>query len=104
MSAGGEFLNRFGGQRLAADAPLAATYFGDLHPGHPSHVLAFDRDHGIGQFLDDLPLLLRVEHFFDQMDLYQWHCRAPLRRPRPSEVTGDSMYAAANQDFQKAMI
>src|SRR6516225_8919893 len=73
VSAGGEFLNRFGGQRLAADTPLAAGYFGDLHPGHPPHVLAFDRDHGISQFLDDLPLLLRVEHFFDQMDLYQWH-------------------------------
>jgi hypothetical protein len=78
VSAGSEFLNRFGGQRLAADAPLAAGYFGDLDPGHAPHVLAFDRDHGIGQFLDDLPLLLRVEHFFDQMDLYQWHCRTPL--------------------------
>ena len=65
-SAGGKFLNRFGGQRLAADAPLAAGYFGDLHPGHPPHVLAFDRDHGIGQFLNDLSLLLGVEHFFDQ--------------------------------------
>jgi hypothetical protein len=104
VSAGGEFLNCFGGQRLAADAPLATGYFGDLHPGHPPHVLAFDRDHGIGQFLNDLPLLLRVEHFFDQMDLYQWHCRAPLCRPRRSEVTGDSMHVAANQDFQKAMI
>ena len=40
VSAGGEFLDRFGGQRLAADAPFAAGYFGDLHPRHPPHVLA----------------------------------------------------------------
>jgi hypothetical protein len=57
VSAGGEFLNCFGGQRLATDAPLATGYFGDLHPGHPPHVLAFDRDHGIGQFLCGQPRL-----------------------------------------------
>jgi hypothetical protein len=40
--------------------------------------------------------LLRVEHFFDEMDLYQWHCRAPLCRPRPSEVTDKSIRMVAN--------
>jgi hypothetical protein len=29
--------------------------------------LAFDGDHGIGQFLNDLPLLRRAEHFLDPM-------------------------------------
>jgi hypothetical protein len=40
--------------------------------------------------------LLRVEHFFDQMDLYQRHCHAPLCRPRPSEVTDESIRMVAN--------
>jgi hypothetical protein len=32
VSAGGEFLNCFGGRRLAADAPLAAGHFAQVTP------------------------------------------------------------------------
>jgi hypothetical protein len=34
MSAGGEFLDGFGGQRVAADAPLAARYFRTVNRRH----------------------------------------------------------------------
>jgi hypothetical protein len=46
------------GQRLAADAPVAAADLLDDHPGDLAQVLAFDRDHGLGQLLDHLLLLL----------------------------------------------
>jgi hypothetical protein len=57
-AAGGDVLNGFGCQRLATYAPVAALYLCKLYPGHVAHVFAFDRDHGIGQFFNDLPFLL----------------------------------------------
>src|ERR1700689_453577 len=78
VAAGGEFLDGFGGQWRAANAPFAARYFPNLYPGHAAHVLTLDRDHGIGQFLDDLVLLLGAEHLFNQMHFDQWHCTSSI--------------------------
>jgi hypothetical protein len=47
-----EFLDGFGGQRLATNALFAAGQFRDFYPGDASHVLAFDRDYGVN-FGDD---------------------------------------------------
>ena len=58
---------------LAADAPIAALDLFNDNPGHPAHVLAFDRDHRIGQRLDHLPLLRLGEDALDQLYLNQWH-------------------------------
>jgi hypothetical protein len=48
-----------------------------LTQGHAAHVLAFDRHHGVGQFLNYLTLLLGIEYVLDEMNFYQWHCRSP---------------------------
>src|SRR5882672_12613047 len=73
LSAGREILDGFGGQRLTADAPIAARDFGSLDPGDAAHVLAFDRHHGVGEFADHLALLLGIEHVLDDVNLYQRH-------------------------------
>jgi hypothetical protein len=49
----------------------------DLTQGHAAHVLAFDRHHGIAQFLNYLTLLLGIEYVLDEINFYQWHCRSP---------------------------
>ena len=57
-------------------APRIVIVAGDLvdHAPHgPAHVLAFDRDHRVGDALDDLLLLRRREDAFDQCDLDQRH-------------------------------
>src|SRR5690242_3672596 len=102
-STGREFLDGFSGQRLTADTPLAARNFGNLYPGHAAHVFAFDGNHRVRQFLDDLLLLLGVEDFLDQMDLDQWHCSAPrfgLVRAR----LATRMHLAVHESFQSPMI
>src|SRR6185436_18086069 len=45
-----------GGQRPAADPPLAAGELVNPDPGHPPHGLAFDLDQRIGHLLDHLLL------------------------------------------------
>jgi hypothetical protein len=78
VSAGGEFLSRFGGQRLAADAPLAAGYCGDLDPGHPRmfspsiEIMASVNFWMICRFCSGL------NTFSIMKDLYRWHCRISL--------------------------
>src|ERR1700733_5133625 len=62
---GSERLHGLGGQRLAADSPIAALDFVDLHPSHAAHVLALDRYHRIGQSRDHLVFLLGSEHVLD---------------------------------------
>jgi hypothetical protein len=78
VSAGGKLLHCFRRQRLAANSPLAAGYLRNLYPGHTTHVLAFDRDHGVGQLLDDLAFLLRAKHLLYEMDLYERHRHSPM--------------------------
>src|SRR5262249_26236436 len=55
--AGGKGLDIGGGQRLAADPPVAALGFLDDHPGHRAHVFPFDGNHRVGELVDDLALL-----------------------------------------------
>jgi hypothetical protein len=57
----GEGSHVVGPERLTADAPVATVDLLDDHPGDASHVLSFDRDHRIGEALDDLSLLLGCE-------------------------------------------
>ena len=64
-----QFLNGLGCQRLAANAPLAAVDLKNFHPCHAAHIFTLDRNHGIGQFLNNLLFLLSVKHAFDQMDI-----------------------------------
>src|SRR5207249_4693571 len=61
------------GERVAADAPVAAFHFLDHAPGDAAHVLAFDRDHRVGQLADDLALLLLAEHVLDDANLNERH-------------------------------
>ena len=60
--------------RLSADPPVAAFDLFDRDPRYAAHVLAFDRDHGIGQPVDDLSLLLLVEDVLDDANLDSGIC------------------------------
>ena len=57
LSPGSQCTQCFRGQRLAADAPFAATNILDRHPCDGPHVFTLDRDHRIRE-LDDHLLLL----------------------------------------------
>src|ERR687898_2337882 len=70
---GRERLDVVGAQRLAADAPVAACDLLDDDPGHRAHILAFDRDHRVGEALDDLALLVGREDVLDELDVDEWH-------------------------------
>ena len=48
-------------QRVTGDAPVAALHLLDHHPGHRTHVLALDGDHGLGQIPDDLGAWLTMK-------------------------------------------
>src|SRR5262249_54095956 len=61
------------GQSFAADAPVTAFHLFDHTPSDAAHVLAFDRDHRIGQFADDLVLLFLAEHVLDDANLNEGH-------------------------------
>jgi hypothetical protein len=52
-------------------SPLATPLYDD--PGHRAHVLAFDRDHRVGEALDDLALLVGREDVLDERDVDDWH-------------------------------
>ncbi len=73
----GQRLDVGGGQRLPADAPRAAPHVLDHHPGDRAHVLALHRDHGLGQRLHDLRLLVVAEHALDDLHVDQRHGAAP---------------------------
>src|SRR5207248_8287813 len=64
---GGKSLDVLGAERLAAYAPVAAFHLFDEDPGDVPHVLSLDRDHRVGEALDDLSLLLGGEDVFDQL-------------------------------------
>src|SRR5437879_13245150 len=73
LSSSRELLDGFRGERLTADAPIAARDFGNLDPGDAAHGLAFDRHHGVRELADHLTLLLGIEHVLDDVNLYQRH-------------------------------
>jgi hypothetical protein len=103
-SASCEFLNRFGGQRLAADAPLAAGYFGDLHPGHPRmfspsiETMASVNFWMICRFCSGLNTFSIRWTSINGIVLLLF---ADLARARS---LAKGMHIAANPDFQKAMV
>src|ERR1700750_171078 len=71
--AGRERVDGLGGHRLTADAPVPALDLLDDDPGHGAHVLTLDLDHGVGELLDDLLLLMVVEDAFDELDVDERH-------------------------------
>ena len=85
--AGLQVLDVLGGERLAADAPLAALHLFDRDPGDGAHRLALDVDHRLGELGDDLLLLVRREHTLDELDLHERHgcllCRVAGDSGRP---------------------
>jgi hypothetical protein len=54
--------------------------------------------------VDDLLLLLGVEHALDQMDVNLWHCLDSFLQTSFEARNVGNMRKAAAQDFQKAMI
>src|SRR5207244_13359775 len=102
LSSGCEILDGFGGQRLTADAPIAARDFGNLDPGDAAHALAFDRHHGVRELADHLALLLGIEHVLDDVNLYQRH--VVLLDACLAEAGSINMPETAGADFQTAMI
>jgi hypothetical protein len=67
-----------GGQRVAADSPVAAFNFLDDAPGDATHVFTLDRDHRVGELAYDLMLLLLIEHVFDDTNLNERHWTSPF--------------------------
>src|SRR5689334_11857791 len=64
-----ESVHRLGRQALAADGPVAALDLLDDAPRDAAHRLALDADHGVGEALGDLGLLLGREDALDELDV-----------------------------------
>jgi hypothetical protein len=58
---------------LPANSPFASPHVFDEYPGHLTHILAFNGNHGVSQSFDDFGLLLVREDILDEFDLNQWH-------------------------------
>src|SRR3954470_15197772 len=58
--------------------PCAAGELLHPHPGNAPHGLALDRDHGVGDLLDHLSLLIRREDALNELDIDEWHVRSPV--------------------------
>ena len=90
--------HRFGGSVLTYALPAAGAFAvmhaflpphpgpvaaGDLLDGHerdPAHVLALDRDHGLGDAMNDLFSLRGSEDSLDDLDADEWHVDRDLSR------------------------
>jgi hypothetical protein len=57
-------------------SPLATS---STTPSELAHVLALDRDHRVGETLDDLALLRGRVDALDDLDLDEWHAGSPCR-------------------------
>lgn len=66
-------------ERVAADAPLIAGDLFDQAPREPTHALAGDLGHCVGQALDHLSLLWGRKDALDHLDLDQRHAALSLR-------------------------
>lgn len=64
-------------QGLAADGPVSALELLDTHPGDSAQAFPFDRDHRLGDLVDELLLLLRGEDILDQIDGDERHVVSP---------------------------
>src|SRR5579872_6336449 len=81
-------------QRFAADSPISALELVDADPGHWPHVLAFDIDHGLRHFADELLLLHGGEYIFDYIDRNEWHVRFSRSCDRgPSATVGQRWHS-----------
>src|SRR5262249_11220440 len=69
----GQRLHVGGGEGLSADRPVALLELLNAHPGHPAQGLALDRDHRVGDLLDEVALLAGGEHVLDHVDRHEWH-------------------------------
>jgi hypothetical protein len=69
----GDRVNVGGGQRLAADSPVAALHFLDDDPRDGAHCFAFDRHHRVSEFLGNLLLLSGRKNAVDEFDVDEWH-------------------------------
>src|SRR5947207_13187853 len=101
VSAGGdsaarERLDVVGNEGLTADTPLATGDLLDQAPRDRSQLLALDRDHRVGEALDDLLLLKRREDALDELDLDERHavllvgtdCCSAILRPNGTPHIG----------------
>jgi 2-polyprenyl-6-methoxyphenol hydroxylase-like FAD-dependent oxidoreductase len=66
-------LDGIGGQRLAADPPIAAVDLIDSHDGDTAKVFTFHLHHRVGHLFEDLLLRLWREDAFDRVDLNEGH-------------------------------
>src|ERR1700754_3240097 len=70
---GSESLDIRGAERFAPYCPISALELVDTDPGDRPHVLTLDLNHGFSDFCDQLLLLGRCEHVFDDIDRNEWH-------------------------------
>src|SRR6185295_19919466 len=73
----GECLDVVGGEGLAVEAPRAAGDLLDQAPRDRSHPFALDRDHRVGEALDDFLLLRRRVDARHELDLDERHAVLP---------------------------
>src|SRR3970040_2451237 len=91
--ASGEGVDVGGFERLSTDGPVAAVELVDADPGDTAQALALHGDHGLGNVADELLLLLRREHVFDDVDGDHGHGSTPSivgnrHRDRPDALEG----------------
>src|SRR5262249_9167152 len=60
-------------QGFSAEAPVPFLDLIDFHQCVRTQCLAFDRDHGVSHFFNNLLLLCRSERVFDYFNIYEWH-------------------------------
>lgn len=60
-------------ETLPADRPVPLLVFLDAYPGDPAKSLAFDRNHCLGDLLDQLLFLRGRKDVLDDFDVDQWH-------------------------------
>jgi hypothetical protein len=97
---GGQSADILRRQRFPPDGPVSTGDFMYLDPGDATHVLAFDRYHGVGKLLDHLTLLFRGENVFNQVNFEHWHRFSPVVGPK---LWGFAILPiATRKDFEKA--
>src|SRR5262245_53132015 len=66
-------MNVAGVQRLSAKGPVPFLDLVDFYERIRTQRLAFDRDHDVSHFFNNLLLLCRSEHVFNYFNIYEWH-------------------------------
>ena len=70
--------NLFCAQTFTGYSPIATFYFFNHNPSYRAHIFAFDRYHGVCNFLNHLLLLLFVEDTFYYFYINKWHVNTSL--------------------------